>query len=55
VGAVPAHEGTWIAAGYSGHGNVLGFMCGELVAAALLGKSDDLLELFSPARLLVPG
>jgi len=55
VGSVPAQEGTWIAAGYSGHGNVLGFMCGELVAAALLGKSDDLLELFSPARLLVPG
>ena len=55
VGRVPAHDGTWIAAGYSGHGNVLGFMCGELVAAAVLGKSDDLLELFSPARLLVPG
>lgn len=55
VGRVPAHDGAWIAAGYSGHGNVLGFMCGELVAAAVLGKSDDLLGLFSPARLLVPG
>jgi len=55
VGRVPGHEGTWIAAGYSGHGNVLGFMCGQLVASALLGDGDDLLELFSPARLLVSG
>jgi glycine/D-amino acid oxidase-like deaminating enzyme len=55
VGRVPGHEGTWIAAGYSGHGNVLGFMCGELVASALLGEADDLLELFSPSRLLVSG
>jgi DNA protecting protein DprA len=56
VGAVPDREGTWVAAGYSGHGNVLGFMCGELVASALLGGEDPLLELFSPARLLVsPG
>jgi gamma-glutamylputrescine oxidase len=55
VGRVPGHDGTWIAAGYSGHGNVLGFMCGELVASALLGEGDDLLELFSPARLLVSG
>jgi gamma-glutamylputrescine oxidase len=55
VGRVPGRDGTWIAAGYSGHGNVLGFMCGELVAAALLGEADSLLELFSPARLLVSG
>jgi glycine/D-amino acid oxidase-like deaminating enzyme len=55
VGRVPGHEGTWIAAGYSGHGNVLGFMCGELVASALLGEDDALLELFSPDRLLVSG
>jgi glycine/D-amino acid oxidase-like deaminating enzyme len=55
VGRVPGHEGTWIAAGYSGHGNVLGFMCGELVAAAVLGHADPLLDLFTPARLLVSG
>jgi gamma-glutamylputrescine oxidase len=55
VGRVPGNEGTWMAAGYSGHGNVLGFMCGELVAAAMLGADDALLELFSPARLLVSG
>jgi glycine/D-amino acid oxidase-like deaminating enzyme len=55
VGRVPSRDGTWIAAGYSGHGNVLGLMCGELVAAALLGREDPLLELFTPARLLVSG
>jgi glycine/D-amino acid oxidase-like deaminating enzyme len=55
VGRVPDHDGTWIAAGYSGHGNVLGFMCGELVASAILGEDDPLLELFTPARLLVSG
>jgi gamma-glutamylputrescine oxidase len=52
VGRVPARDGVWVAAGYSGHGNVLGLMCGELVAAAILGREDPLLELFSPARLL---
>ena len=52
VGPVPARDGVWVGAGYSGHGNVLGFLCGELVAAALLGRDDPLLELFSPARLL---
>jgi hypothetical protein len=31
---------------------VLGFMCGELVATAITGGDDPLLELFSPARLL---
>ncbi len=55
VGRVPDHDGAWIAAGYSGHGNVLGFMCGELVASAMLGEDDALLELFAPARLLVSG
>jgi gamma-glutamylputrescine oxidase len=52
VGPVPGREGTWVAAGYSGHGNVLGFLCGRLVAAAILGERDPLHELFDPARLL---
>ncbi len=52
VGPVPGHEGVWVAAGYSGHGNVLGLLCGELVAAATLGRDDPLLELFAPARLV---
>ena len=52
VGPVPGHDGVWVAAGYSGHGNVLGLLCGELVADALLGRDDPLLQLFSPARLV---
>jgi gamma-glutamylputrescine oxidase len=52
VGRVPAHDGVWVAAGYSGHGNVFGLLCGELVADAIAGSDDSLLELFSPARLL---
>jgi gamma-glutamylputrescine oxidase len=52
VGPVPGHDGVWVAAGYSGHGNVFGLLCGELVADALLGGDDPLLQLFSPARLV---
>jgi len=52
VGRVPDHDGVWVAAGYSGHGNVFGLLCGELVADAIGGSDDFLLELFSPARLL---
>jgi gamma-glutamylputrescine oxidase len=55
VGAVPGRPGTWVAAGYSGHGNVLGYMCGELIAGAVLGGEDPLLDLLSPDRLLVSG
>jgi glycine/D-amino acid oxidase-like deaminating enzyme len=52
VGPVPAADGLWVAGGYSGHGNVLGFACGRLVAQAILGERDPLLELFEPSRLL---
>ena len=37
VGRVPGLENVWVAGGYSGHGNVLGFACGELVARAVGG------------------
>jgi gamma-glutamylputrescine oxidase len=53
VGRVPGREGQWVAGGYSGHGNVLGFACGRLVARSILGERDPLLELFEPSRLLV--
>ena len=53
VGRVPGDERLWIAGGYSGHGNVLGFACGRLVARAILGEPDPKLELFEPGRLLV--
>jgi gamma-glutamylputrescine oxidase len=54
VGRVPGREGLWVAGGYSGHGNVLGFACGRLVARAILGDRDPLLDVFEPARLLAP-
>jgi gamma-glutamylputrescine oxidase len=52
VGPLPAREGAWVAGGYSGHGNVLGFACGEAVADAILGRPHPLLGLFDPARLV---
>lgn len=53
VGRVPNQDGVWVAGGYSGHGNVLGFACGRLIARAILGEHDPLLDLFEPSRLLV--
>lgn len=52
VGRLPGDERVWVAGGYSGHGNVLGFLSGDLVAKALLHDEHPLLELFAPARLL---
>jgi glycine/D-amino acid oxidase-like deaminating enzyme len=52
VGRVPGSDRAWVAGGYSGHGNVLGFACGDLVAKAILGDEHPLLGTFDPARLL---
>jgi gamma-glutamylputrescine oxidase len=52
VGRVPGEERVWVAGGYSGHGNVLGLLCGELVGQAMLGREAPELALFDPARLL---
>ena len=52
VGPVPGRDGLWVAGGYSGHGNVLGYACGRLAARAIAGERDPLLDLFDPARLL---
>jgi glycine/D-amino acid oxidase-like deaminating enzyme len=52
VGPVPGHDGVWVAAGYSGHGNVLGLACGELLARAIGGDPVPELELFDPSRLV---
>ncbi len=52
VGRVPGRERVWVAGGYSGHGNVLGLMCGELAARAMLGRGDEDIVPFDPARLL---
>jgi gamma-glutamylputrescine oxidase len=52
IGPVPQRPGVWVSRGYSGHGNVLGLAAGDLVAKAILGRSEPELELFDPARLL---
>jgi glycine/D-amino acid oxidase-like deaminating enzyme len=52
VGPAPGHDGVWVSRGYSGHGNVLGLACGDLVAKAILGRREPEVELFDPARLL---
>jgi gamma-glutamylputrescine oxidase len=52
VGPMPGHQGVWVSAGYSGHGNVMGLACGELVAGAILGRPAPELQLFDPGRLV---
>ena len=52
VGRLPGRERVWASVGYSGHGNVLGFACGALVAAAIAGEPAPELELFDPERLV---
>ncbi|MGB2953563.1 MAG: FAD-dependent oxidoreductase [Gaiellaceae bacterium] len=52
AGRVPGHDRVWAACGYSGHGNVLGLACGDLVANVIAGRPAPELELFDPARLL---
>ena len=53
AGRVPGRDDTWLAGGYSGHGNALGLACGDLVARAILGDPPPELDLFDPARLAV--
>ena len=52
VGELPGRPNVWVAVGYSGHGNVLGFGCGEAVAQAFLGEPDERIAPFRPERLL---
>lgn len=52
AGPLPGDERVWVATGYSGHGNVLGFACGDLVSRGILGEPAPELELFDPARAL---
>jgi gamma-glutamylputrescine oxidase len=50
VGRVPGSDRLWVAGGYCGHGNVLGFACGDLVAKAILGEPTPELAAFDPGR-----
>jgi glycine/D-amino acid oxidase-like deaminating enzyme len=51
VGPLPGDDRVWLAAGYSGHGNVLALVCGDLVAAAIAEGRSTAYRLFDPARL----
>jgi gamma-glutamylputrescine oxidase len=53
AGRLPGNDAVWVAAGYAGHGNVVGLACGDLVGRAILGEPAPELEFFDPARLLV--
>ena len=53
VGRVPGRGSVWVAGGYSGHGNVLGLACGDLVARAILGEQPPELAIFDPGRFAV--
>ena len=44
-------DGVWVAGGYSGHGNVLGLACGDLVGRAIVGERPLELSIFAPSRL----
>jgi gamma-glutamylputrescine oxidase len=50
AGRLPGSDRIWVAGGYSGHGNVLGLACGDLVARAITGERPPELALFDPAR-----
>jgi gamma-glutamylputrescine oxidase len=45
-------DGVWAACGYSGHGNVLGLACGELIGRAIAGDPASELSLFDAVRVL---
>jgi gamma-glutamylputrescine oxidase len=50
VGEVPGRPGLYVAGGYSGHGNVPGFLAGKLVAESIAGAARDEPPLFPADR-----
>jgi gamma-glutamylputrescine oxidase len=50
VGEVRGRPGLYVAGGYSGHGNVPGFLAGRLVADAIAGVDRDKPALFTAER-----
>jgi gamma-glutamylputrescine oxidase len=55
AGEVPGRPGLHVACGYSGVGNVQGFVCGGLLADGLLGRPGPLAAALSPDRFAVDG
>ena len=52
AGAVPGRTGLHAAAGYSGVGNVQGFLCGGLLADGILSRPHPLADIYAPSRLV---
>jgi len=55
VGEVPGRPGLHVAGGYSGVGNVQGFVCGGMLADLILGRRHTLAAALSPDRFAVDG
>jgi glycine/D-amino acid oxidase-like deaminating enzyme len=55
VGELPGAPGLHVSCGYSGVGNVQGFVCGGLLAGGLLGRPAPLAAALSPGRVAVDG
>jgi gamma-glutamylputrescine oxidase len=55
VGELPGAPGLHVSCGYSGVGNVQGFVCGGLLAGGLLGRPAPLAAALSPGRFAVDG
>lgn len=52
VGAVPLADGLYVAAGYSGHGVAMAFICGALAAGMAVNRPADVPPAFDPSRLV---
>ncbi len=52
VGPVPGHAGIFMAAGYSGHGVAMAFICGARAARESLGEGAIIPGAFRPERLI---
>jgi sarcosine oxidase subunit beta len=50
LGPLPGLEGLHVAAGFSGHGFMIAPAVGRLVAAAVVGERDPLLDALDPLR-----
>jgi glycine/D-amino acid oxidase-like deaminating enzyme len=55
VGELPGRPGLHVSCGYSGVGNVQGFVCGGLLADGLLGQPAPLASALSPGRFAADG
>jgi gamma-glutamylputrescine oxidase len=55
AGEVPGRRALYVGGGYSGVGNVQGFVCGGLVADLIAGRGHDLAGPLSPQRFAVGG